>query len=182
MSRQSTVQYAIVPSSPPPPTQPTPGLTSKVLNPSATVSAATQLPDATQRDRWGWIQRYPVPITFSIVVFFVLMIITIMLLTLNSDVQQLYDQLPSDATGVRFSVFRFFPTFKFQRSLNRRSGGFNRSRSWDITISWTWKKERSRFNGRPLDVERTSCRRISGPHISGVLRGVDRPIGRSMCI
>jgi len=108
MSRQSTVQYESIPSSPPPPP------TQKVFNPSATVSAATQLPDATQRDRWGWIRRHPVPITFSIAVFLVLLIIVIMLLTLNSDVQPLYEQMPYNSTGVKFSEF---PTFKFQRSL-----------------------------------------------------------------
>jgi len=102
MSQQSTARYAIVPTSTPPlPSQPTPGLIPGVSSSSEAVS-----PGATQGDRWGRIRRYPVLITFSIIVFFVLLIIMIMLLTLNEGVQQLYNQMPHNVTGVSFSGFR----------------------------------------------------------------------------
>lgn len=184
MSRQSTAEYAVVPASTPPhPIQPTPGLIPNVSNPSVTVSPATQLPDATQAGRWGRIRRYPVPITFSIVIFFVLLIIVVMVLTLNSGVQQLYNQVPYNITGVSLPVTGF-SCFRVSIFSERGSGGSltRRSRSWDIIISWTWTSERSRSSGKSSDVERTSCRRVGRHHISEVLRRVDHSIGRLMCI
>lgn len=71
------------------------------------MSPATRLPGTTKAGRWERIRRYPVPITFSIVVFLVLLIIVIMLLTLNSGVQQLYNQVPYNDTGVGFPASGF---------------------------------------------------------------------------
>ena len=70
------------------------------------MSPATRLPGATKAGRWERIRRYPVPIT-SIVIFLVLLVIVIMLLTLNSGVQQLYNQVPYNETGVGFMGFGF---------------------------------------------------------------------------
>ncbi|KAF9644675.1 hypothetical protein BDM02DRAFT_3190381 [Thelephora ganbajun] len=101
MSRQPTVRSAVIPVSTQStqPTQSTPELTLKIPSPSTSVSPG-QLPDVPKRDRWGWMRRYPVPITFSTLIFFVLLMIMIMLLRLNSDVEYLYGQVPYNVTGV----------------------------------------------------------------------------------
>ena len=111
MSRQSTVQYAAVPDpgTPPPPTQSIP-VPTPTTDLSPTASPARQLPETAanpvQAGRWVRIaRRYPIQITFSVIVFFVLLIIVIMVLTLNLGVQQLYNQVPYNVTGVRASYF-----------------------------------------------------------------------------
>jgi len=53
---------------------------------------------------WGWVFHHPITILFSIVVFVVVFLITLMVLILNSDVQALYAQNPYNVTGV--SPFR----------------------------------------------------------------------------
>lgn len=105
MSRQSTVQHAAVPDpgTPPLPTPPTPGLAAETSDLSVPTSP---VPNPTQAGRWVRIaRRYPIQITFSVVVCSVLLVIVIVVLTLNMGVQQLYNQLPYNVTGVRFACF-----------------------------------------------------------------------------
>lgn len=120
MSRRSTVQYAAVsdPSTLPLPTRRSPSVTGSTLGPTAEIaecSAApspgtTRLPDTvpTPTNAGRWVRaarRYPIQTTFSVIVCFVLLIIVITVLTLNMGVQQLYDQLPYNVTGVRVACF-----------------------------------------------------------------------------
>lgn len=98
-------------------TQPT-GFEPTVSHPNATVSSITLQPASITPGgnpgpinsdksvishhprKWGWVSRYPVAATLSIVVLLVLVLIIVMIVTLNGDVQPLYRQIPSNVTGV----------------------------------------------------------------------------------
>jgi len=75
---------------------------SVVVQPTQTahVPSSHHQPRVDPGGRWGWLSRHPIATTFSIAVLVVVVLIIVMIVTLNGGVQQLYNQIPYNETGV----------------------------------------------------------------------------------
>lgn len=82
-------------------------VSSATLQPTVTTTSGDPGPSndaqpavTSRQSRWEWISRYPIATIFSIIVSLVVVLVIVMVLTLNSDVQALYKQLPWNVTGI----------------------------------------------------------------------------------